>query len=278
MTQKNSISFTKMQGAGNDFVVLDNRSVSMTKEELIDLAPDICDRKYGVGSDGILALFPPAKQEVDYTMFYRNPDGSDAGMCGNGARCLALFAHSLGYGANHRFNVHSQIYEAEVKDFENVRITFPMEASVRKLSLDGEEMYAIHTGTEHIGTMVDEHTLEKEENLREEGKLLRHHSQFQPKGTNVNFICGIDKKKLKLQTYERGVEDLTLACGTGAIASALIWHHKRGAAKTSSEKYTVKTKGGTLKVYFSYNPITETYSNIKLEGPAHFVFEGKYLL
>jgi diaminopimelate epimerase len=267
-----------MQGAGNDFVVLDNRSESIIKEELIELTPNICDRKYGVGSDGILALFPPEKQEVDYTMFYRNPDGSDAGMCGNGARCIALYAHSLGFDTHHRFNVHNQIYEALVEDSESVCISFPMEASAKELTIDGRQIYAIHTGTEHIVTVIDEHALENEKKIREEGKLLRHHSQFQPKGTNVNFICGIDHTQLKLQTYERGVEDLTLACGTGAIASALIWHHQQKKAKTSSKKYTVETKGGTLNVYFSFNSSTGTYSNIKLEGPAHFVFEGQYFL
>lgn len=275
--EKNSIAFTKMQGAGNDFIILDNRSGSLSKQEIINLAPEICDRKFGVGSDGIMALLPAEKEGADYTMYYRNSDGSDAGMCGNGARCIARFAHSLGFDARHRFNVHSQIYEAEVHDDESVSIAFPMKASAQKLTLDGHQMYVTHTGTEHVVTTIDEHAMENEDNLREEGRLLRHHSHFQPKGTNVNFICGVDENTLKLQTYERGVEDLTLACGTGAIASALIWHHLQDSSK-ESEKYTVETKGGTLHVYFSFNSSTETYSNIKLEGPAHFVFEGQYLL
>lgn len=279
MTQeRNNILFTKMQGAGNDFVVIDNRSASITKEKLIELTPNICDRKFGVGSDGILALFPPSKQSADYTMFYRNPDGSDAGMCGNGARCLALFAYSLGFDAEHYFNVHNQIYKARVIDSETVCVSFPMEASAKELKLNGQQIYAIHIGTEHIVTTIKEHALKKEDKLRKEGKFLRYHSEFEPQGTNVNFICGIDNKQLKLQTYERGVEDLTLACGTGAIASALIWHHQQNKPDTSSEEYSVETKGGTLTVYFSFNASTSTYSNIKLEGPAHFVFEGQYFL
>lgn len=278
MIQENSsIPFTKMQGAGNDFVILDNRSGSLSKQEIIDLAPEICDRKFGVGSDGIMALLPAEKEGADYTMYYRNSDGSDAGMCGNGARCIARFAHTLGFDAQHRFNVHNQVYEAQIQDDERVSITFPMEASAQKITLDGHQMYAIHTGTEHIVTTIDKNAMENEENLREEGRLLRHHSHFQPKGTNVNFICGIDESTLKLQTYERGVEDLTLACGTGAIASALVWHHLQESSEESA-KYSVQTKGGTLHVYFSFNSSTEVYSNIKLEGPAHFVFEGQYLL
>lgn len=278
MTDRNQhIPFTKMQAAGNDFVVLDNRSKHFSKDEIIELTPNICDRNFGVGSDGILVLFPAERKEVDYTMFFRNPDGSDAGMCGNGARCMALFAHSLGFDKKHCFNVHNSIYEAEIQSPEKVRISFPMEASAKEMEVNGQQCYAIHTGTEHLVTTVDKSALEDEDFLREEGALLRHHTLFQPKGTNVNFICGIDESSLKLQTFERGVEDLTLACGTGAIASALICHHLQQSTPIETRKMSVETKGGTLSVYFSFNSNTRTYSNIKLEGPAHFVFKGEYM-
>lgn len=272
-----SISFTKMQGAGNDFVVLDNRSQQLSKEEIIKLAPELCDRKFGIGADGILALLPPEKEEADYTMFYRNADASDAGMCGNGARCIALFANALGFKARHRFNVHNVVYEAEVQNSEAVRISFPMKAHAHELTIDSQQLYAIHTGTEHIVTTRDKQELDEEGQLREEGQLLRHHTRFQPKGTNVNFICGLDESTLKLQTYERGVEDLTLACGTGAIASALIWHHIQ-ETQAEHNNFSVETKGGQLTVYFDYEPSTQQFTNIKLEGPAHFVFEGTYKL
>ena len=275
-TPNRDISFIKMQAAGNDFVVIDNRSKSFAEEELISLAPDICDRKFGVGSDGILALFPPQNDQVDYTMFYRNPDGSDAGMCGNGARCMALFAYSLGFDKQHRFNVHDNIYEAKVPDSDSVIISFPMEASVDEKTIASETLYAIHTGTEHVVKKVAKEKLEQEKELVTEGKQLRYHEHFAPKGTNVNFICGTDTTALKLQTYERGVEDLTLACGTGAIASALVWHHLQNS-RTSTQKYTVETKGGKLSVHFSFDPEANTYTNIKLEGPAHFVFKGTFL-
>ncbi|WP_445664765.1 diaminopimelate epimerase [Fodinibius sp. AD559] len=275
-TPNHDIPFTKMQAAGNDFVVLDNRSKSFTKDELISLAPNICDRKFGVGSDGILALFPPEHSNIDYTMFYRNPDGSDAGMCGNGARCIALFAHSLGFDKQHQFNVHNNIYEADVLDSDSAIISFPMEASVNEKIIGEETLYAIYTGTEHVVKEVAETTLEHEEQLATEGRKLRHHKHFEPKGTNVNFIFGTDSNTLKLQTYERGVEDLTLACGTGAIASALVWHHLQDSS-TSTQKYSVETKGGTLSVHFSFLPESSKYTNIKLEGPAHFVFKGTFL-
>src|SRR6056297_1858918 len=275
--QLQTIPFTKMQGAGNDFVVLDNRKLDLSKQELVELAPTICDRRFGVGSDGIMALLPPEHDEADYTMFFRNPDGSDAGMCGNGARCMALFAHSLGYKAEHQFNVHNQLYQAVVETENIVRISFPMQASATEHSIDGETFYGIHTGTEHLVHAVSEDLLEDEKALREQGQQLRYHDKFQPAGTNVNFISGIDDRSLKLQTYERGVEDLTLACGTGAIAAALIWHHLQSPAQGPSP-YKVETKGGRLTVYFDYDSISSQYANIKLEGPAHFVFQGSYQL
>lgn len=271
------IAFTKMQATGNDFVVLDNRSLDLSKEEIVALTPEICDRNFGVGSDGILVLFPPEREEVDYTMFFRNPDGSDAGMCGNGARCMALFAHSLGFDERHRFNVHNKVYRAEIESPEKIRISFPMEASAKEITVDQRQCYAIHTGTEHLVTEVNASQLDDEERLRGEGALLRHHTLFQPKGTNANFICGTDASHLELQTYERGVEDLTLACGTGAIASALVWHHLQESPPEGPYKYSVETRGGTLSVYFSFNKNNHLYTNIKLEGPAHFVFKGEYL-
>jgi diaminopimelate epimerase len=270
-----SISFTKMQGAGNDFVVIDNRSQQLSKQDIINLTPKICARKYGVGSDGLLALLPPAVENSDYTMFFRNPDGSDAGMCGNGGRCIALFAHSLGFDPKHHFSVHGQRYRAEVKNSGDIGISFPITASVKEMTINDQKLYAINTGTEHVVMPVDENKLQNEKHLYKTGQHLRYHQQFKPQGTNVNFICGLNKSTVKLQTYERGVEDLTLACGTGAIASALIWHYMQNTKEVSGT-YEVETKGGTLKVYYTYDPESKHYKNIKLEGPAHFVFEGTY--
>jgi len=271
------ISFTKMQGAGNDFVIIDNRSQQYSRQQLIELAPKICDRNFGVGADGIMALFPNDNESRAYTMFYRNPDGSDAGMCGNGARCMALFAHSLDFDARHTFNVHKQTYEAEILSDHTARISFPMTASIEKLEVDNRTLYATYTGTEHIVCNVERPVLEKEEQLRKTGSRLRNHQRFAPKGTNVNFISGVNEKCLLLQTYERGVEDLTLACGTGAIASALVWHYQL-ESKSAEENIKVQTKGGSLNVHFSYDAKKDEYANIQLEGPAHFVFTGEYFV
>src|SRR5699024_9939566 len=152
--KKSHISFTKMQGAGNDFVVLNNLDRKFTRQELIELTPRLCDRKFGIGSDGLLALFPPEDEKDDYTMFYRNPDGSDAGMCGNGARCLALFAHTFGFDERQTFSVHDARYKAEITDSQSVRIHFPGETSIRQINLDDQAILKMHTGTEHIVIVV----------------------------------------------------------------------------------------------------------------------------
>lgn len=272
--KNDTLTFYKMQGAGNDFVVLDNQNQSLSLNRIIELTPRLCDRKFGVGADGVLVLQPA--DGADYAMIYRNADGSDAGMCGNGGRCIARFAVERGFPDNHAFKVHDKIYHAEVQG-ENVSLAFPMSSKAHNLKVDGKNIIQLYTGTEHIVLPVDQSILENEAYLFTEGKKLRHHPQFQPAGTNVNFMSGKGPKNLELQTYERGVENLTLACGTGAIASALAWHHLQDSTGKSNE-YDIQVKGGDLKVHFDYSKDQKTYSNIKLEGPAHFVFEGHYYL
>jgi diaminopimelate epimerase len=271
-----TLSFMKMQGAGNDFILFDNRTLKMSNERLTDLAPMLCNRKFGIGSDGIIALNFDETKEADLVMNYKNPDGSDAGMCGNGARCFAAFAVTLGSPRNFTFRVHDKIYRAKVKK-NSVVIHFPLETGVKEIKVSGEHVMNVYTNTEHIVWPKTADKLEDESNLISEGRYLRYHDKFKPAGTNVNFIAGINATNLCLQTYERGVENLTLACGTGAIASALAWHHLQQKGD-GDFKYTVKVRGGNLLIHFSFDSKTKTYSNIKLEGPATFVFEGQYYL
>lgn len=275
MAETVHIPFVKMQGTGNDFVVIDNRNSTFTKEQLIALTPKICHRKFGVGSDGLLALQAPVVDETDFEMLYRNPDGSDAGMCGNGSRCLARYASSLGMGEQMKFSVHDRVYTAVIQNKEVVEIQFPVSTKVREISVDSEKLLQVYTGTEHVVMNVPAFKLEDEEELFEKGRKLRYNDNFKPKGTNVNFFCGFDEDRISVQTYERGVEDLTLACGTGAIASAIAWHHRQQLGYHSNE-ITVHTQGGNLRVAFDYKPDKDTYTNIKLTGPAHFVFKGTY--
>lgn len=272
------LHFTKMQGAGNDFIVVNNRKDKISLNQLIEMAPRLCNRKFGIGADGILTLENPRMEQADYTMVYRNADGSDAGMCGNGARCMALFARSNGFDKNQIFNVHDRLYRAEVLNDHRVAVSFPGNAKIKELEdANGTPLFQIYTGTEHVAKVVKEQTLEDDERLVSEGVRLRYHDRFKPEGTNVNFICGLEERKVRVRTYERGVENLTLACGTGAIASAITWHHKQSAAPGRQE-YTVQMEGGTLSVVFEFDPDTETYSNLKLTGPADFVFTGTIIV
>jgi len=266
------INFTKMQGTGNDFVVLDNRSVQLPLEKIITLAPRFCDRKYGIGADGLIAL-QNSDNDSDYEMIYRNSDGSDAGMCGNGGRCLALFAHKLGFNKTHTFEVHGKKYKACV-DGTNVKLTFPVSVQPEFIEeLHKNTIIRADSGTEHISMRVNKNSLDKENILIKEGRRLRKHSMFKPNGTNVNFFCGINRNSVRLQTYERGVENLTLACGTGALASAISWHYLQSLSDTENH-FRVVTNGGTLQVSFTFNSKTKTYTNLTLTGAANFVFNG----
>lgn len=269
------LSFYKMQGAGNDFVVLDNRDEALSLDDIIELSPRLCDRRYGVGADGVLVL--ELSETADYRMVYRNADGSDAGMCGNGARCLAVFARFLGFPKQLSFIVHDTLYRATLGP-NKATIHFPMNVQVEEVSAEpNAPLLQLYTGTEHVVKSTDHDKLSEEELLVREGRRLRYHELFQPAGTNVNFIHGLQKDRLEIQTYERGVENLTLACGTGAIAGALAWHYRQHSSDPVNN-YSVEAKGGTLNVLFEYHSASRTYSAIKLEGPAHFVFEGSFYL
>lgn len=275
MTEKaHTLPFIKMHGAGNDFIIFDNRSLKLTDSEITNLAPIICDRRVGAGSDGLIALTFDDSKKADLIMIYKNPDGSDAGMCGNGARCFAAYAVTLGSPKNFTFRVHENIYKADVSD-DFVRIHFPLETRVDEQIVANEAVLKIYTNTEHIvcSSILDE--LENRDHLIQKGAFFRNHPHFQPKGTNVNFISGFDANSLCLQTYERGVENLTLACGTGAIASAIGWHYLQ-QEDIGDFKYQVRVKGGTLFVNFSFDPTSDKYHNIKLEGPVSFVYKAEF--
>lgn len=276
MTDQGILNFTKMQGAGNDFILFDNRSVRLSHQQIESLAPMMSDRKFGIGSDGLIALEYDTTKKADLVMVYKNPDGSDAGMCGNGARCFAAYAVTLGCPPDFTFRVHDKIYRAEVNG-ESATVHFPLETIVNSRQIDKKEYLEVYTNTEHIVCSATPKQLTNEDKLRKVGRELRYHSEFEPKGTNVNFIRGLDANSLELQTYERGVENLTYACGTGAIASAIAWHHlqDRGSGKF---KFEINVKGGTLIVYFTFQSSTKKYSEVSLQGPAIFVFEGHYAL
>lgn len=271
-----TLNFYKMEGTGNDFVVVNNLegASGFTLDELIELTPGLCDRRFGIGADGLMVLESSSDTDLDFTMIYRNADGSDAGMCGNGSRCLSLLAYNLGLGKSLTFNVHDARYHAEIDpDSGYVSVHFPDVKGPGTINADGKDLFQIYSGTEHVVLFIGKEKLKNESDLVSEGRSIRLSPVVNPPGTNVNFVhingyCDID-----LQTYERGVENLTLACGTGALASAMV-AHSESIANEGNFTFAVHVKGGELKVSFTYSSDTNSYSNVTLAGPANIAFKG----
>jgi diaminopimelate epimerase len=267
------LTFTKMQATGNDFVVVDNRAGDLDIDTMIRITPVLCDRRLGVGADG--TLFLCASDKHDFHMVYRNADGSDAGMCGNGGRAIALFAASLGMGSHLTFDVHGVTYSADVNG-NAVALHFDgLTCIPREHSNADGTLYEIFTGTEHIVVPVSDGIHGDLSFIRSKGRELRYSQLFAPKGTNVNFCTFKANDSLYLSTYERGVEDRTLACGTGSIASAIVGAHIQSTDPTiTSFHSSVESAGGILDVQFKRNPSTGTYFDVELTGEASIVFEG----
>lgn len=269
------IRFVKMVASGNDFVVVDQRSSRSTgRARLQALAKRICDRRQGVGSDGLLVI--QSSRCAEARMRIINADGSEAEMCGNGARCAALFLVRLAPRRQKKKSLKIQtqagIIQAEVSgDTVKVRLTNPKEIkedlSVR---IAGRMMRVnfINTGVPHA--VVFSEGLDKID-IKSIGRQLRNHKRFMPRGTNADFVEVKSGDSIAIRTYERGVEDETLACGTGSVAGALIFSLKSGFRGN----IRVQTKSGqVLKVYF--DRIRDKIRNVWLEGEARIVYKGVY--
>lgn len=262
------LSFTKMNGAGNDFVLLDNRSGSLRLNS--DEIAFLCDRHRGIGGDGVL-LLENAVNGADFRMRYYNSDGGEAEMCGNGARCFARFANKIaGPFSDLSFETPAGIIRAKLDgNLVTVNLSPPQGLALnRNLQVQGEKLtvHLLNTGVPHVVVMVDD--LEATPVL-ELGKTIRYHPEFRPKGTNVNFVKAIAPGKIAVRTYERGVEAETLACGTGVTAAALIYSRLRSV----DGPIRVRVLGGDwLEVAFVN--VGEDFRDVSLRGPADFAFEG----
>jgi diaminopimelate epimerase len=258
----------KMNGAGNDFILIDNRAreIDLDRSQIAHL----CNRHRGIGADGVLLLELPANR-ADFRMRYFNADGGEAEMCGNGARCFARFANRVA-GANGKISFETQagVISAELaSNLVKLRMTEPTDLRLNvKLPVANENkaVHFINSGVPHVVIPVAE--IENVE-VRLEGAAIRHHKMFSPNGANVNFIEKRESNKIAIRTYERGVENETLACGTGIVASALIF---AATENTSGPIHVIARGGDELQVGFER--VEGGFRNVTLIGPAEFVFEG----
>ena len=264
------IKFSKMVATGNDFVIMDNRS-SVLGSRLPVIAKKVCDRKLGIGADGFLLL--EKSKRCDFKMRIFNPDGSEPKMCGNGSRCIALYA-KLNKIAGSFMSIETKagILKAKVKG-NIVKINMTDAKGVKlgiglKVNKKAYNLYHINTGVPHTVYFTDKI---KATDLQALGSSVRYHRRFKPAGTNFNLVKTKGKKAISIRTYERGVEHETLACGTGAVAAAIITSIVRG----HSSPVKVYAKGGKLNIYFKKKDKNK-FTDIFLEGEALEVFNGEF--
>lgn len=265
------LAFTKMNGAGNDFVVFDNRDNTLNLQR--DLLARLCDRHRGIGADGVLAVEKPASDSADFRMRYFNADGGEAEMCGNGARCFARYAARLSGDspATVSFETVAGTVTAHLRG-ETVSLDMGRPHNHREpLALDIAgttlEVHSINTGVPHAVVFVPDTTTA---DVLQLGAAIRHHQAFAPAGTNANFVEVVEPAMLVIRTYERGVEDETLACGTGVCAAALT----HASVDNIPSPVHVRVRGGdTLRVDFETNG-AGAFETVQLTGPAEFVFDG----
>ena len=253
------IHFDKYQGTGNDFIIIDNRDLLFPKTN-ISLIKEFCDRRFGIGSDGLILL--ENSEEVDFNMVYFNADGNEGTMCGNGGRCIVAFANKLGIiSKNTTFNAIDGLHYATIDhNIVNLQMT-----DVTNIEVFENHSF-LNTGSPHHVTFCDS---VEDLNVKELGSKIRNGAPYFKEGTNVNFVKQISEDSFKVRTYERGVEDETLACGTGVTAVAIAAHQIN---KTVSNSIKLKVLGGNLEVSFEKDG--NSYKNVFLKGPAQFVFEG----
>ncbi len=262
------MSFYKMSGSGNDFVIIDNRERGIPQDDLENFSKKICSRKDSVGADGLILL--EDSSESDFKCRFFNADGSEVPMCGNGSRCIARFAYLKGLVKQDMvFEVASGRIRAQVFG-EKVRLFLPPPSSPTldlRLSLGGRDyiINSINTGVPHVVKFVS--NLEGYE-VQRIGRQIRFHDHFKPEGTNVNFVERLDHRRIRIRTYERGVENETLACGTGALAASIVAFLK----DLVSPPVKVETRGGeTLIVYFR----DPKFEDLSLEGRVSAIYEGR---
>ena len=253
-------TFYKYQGTGNDFVFVDNRQELFNKDNT-KLIAHLCDRRFGVGADGLILLENDATS--DFKMVYFNADGNESTMCGNGGRCIVAFAEMLNiFKSETTFSAIDGLHEATI---ENGFVKLKMQ-DVDTIALFDSHAF-LNTGSPHHVALVKNI---KDFDVKTEGFKIRYGAPYNQEGTNVNFVEQINAETFAVRTYERGVEDETLSCGTGVTAVALAMHN---TGKTNTQEIALNVEGGKLKV--SFEKTANGYKNIWLQGPATLVFKGE---
>lgn len=263
LRELNEILFSKFQGTGNDFILIDDREKKYTQntEELFKL---LCNRKFGIGADGLILI--RNHEKADFEMVYHNADGKKGSMCGNGGRCAVVFAKKLGICKEEGTFIHADtLYPFRILSNDFIELTLLSQKPQVK-QLHNEVTFFVNTGSPHYVQFVSD---VENTDVTLHGQKIRHSADYKPDGTNVNFVQVLDKDKIYVRTYERGVEAETLSCGTGVVASALCF---LALSKQNLQEVIVKTKGGMLIVQFLPD------NKINLVGPAMKVFEGKTLV
>ena len=262
------LHFMKMNGAGNDFVMLDNRAGDLRLDRA--QIARLCDRHRGIGADGVL-MMEPASNGADFRMRYYNADGGEAEMCGNGARCFARFAERVaGRREKVSFETPAGVIAASLAgDAVTLQMSEPKDLRMNlRVFANGEDVqcHYVDSGVPHVVVPVDRLA---NVDVRGLGAAIRRHEQFSPRGANVNFLERRGDAHIAIRTYERGVEDETLACGTGVVASALIF----AALQSSDGPIAVDVRGGD-ELQVGFRREGERFTDVTLTGPADFVFEG----
>jgi diaminopimelate epimerase len=263
-----SICFTKLSATGNDFILFENRD-NLFRGDEEKLFRALCARRTAIGADGILLIEQPRERQAEFTMRYFNRDGRESEMCGNGARAAAYYASRHGLvPAEMQFEVSGDLYHAAVTGNKvRLRMQKPWDLKLHPQALEEaeiEEGGSVNTGVPHYVLFV--HDVERVD-VEKLGIKYRHHPAFQPAGTNVNFVAVDEPSHLYLRTYERGVEEETLACGTGTVASAVLAHLK----KNMPFPIRVTARGGELTVYSD-----KDFENLALEGEVRLVYYGEF--
>jgi diaminopimelate epimerase len=264
------LNFTKMNGAGNDFVLIDNRAQEskISRDQVVRL----CDRHRGVGADGVIVLVPCRSGKADWAWEFFNSDGSAGEMCGNGARCFGRFVQKLtGVQDSFTFETEAGVITARFQgDLVTVNLTVPSALRLNEqlpLAAGPQTVHSVNTGVPHAVLFVPD---ADKAMVLQWGPEIRRHAHFAPKGTNVNFVQVLGPGRIRVRTFERGVEGETLACGTGVTASALI----SSRVHRFDSPVKVRVQGGD-ELEVSFEQKNGGFTDVRLTGPAEFVFSGK---